>query len=66
MSLAEKIDRLAAKVGLEHEAMKAERQRKWARIQNEAPQIADDLIEIKRELGKPEKVWVWIDGERVI
>jgi hypothetical protein len=54
--------RLQARV----ETQKAERQRKWARIQNEAPQIADDLIEIQRELGKPEKVWVWIDGERVI
>jgi hypothetical protein len=54
--------RLQARV----EIQKAERQRKWARIQNEAPQIADDLIEIKRELGKPEKVWVWIGDERIL
>jgi hypothetical protein len=54
--------RLQARV----ETQKAERQRKWARIQNEAPQIADDLIEIKRELGKPAKVWVWIGDERIL
>ena len=66
MSLAEKIDRLAAKVGLEHEAMKAERQRKWARIQNEAPEIAGFLTEINQVFGKPAKVAVVIDGERVI
>lgn len=66
MSLDESINRFRDKIQPEHEAIKAERQRKWERIKTEAPEIAEFLTEVNQTFGKPAKVAVVIGKERVI
>lgn len=44
----------------------SEKQSAWQRIQAEAPDHADLLKAITRYFGKPKRVEVSLDGERVI
>lgn len=43
-----------------------ERRLIWERIQNEAPEIAEFLLEVNAEFGKPVRTAVWIGDERVL
>lgn len=44
----------------------SEKQAAWQRIQAEAPDHADLLRAIRASFGKPKRVEVSLDGERVI
>lgn len=64
--LDDAIARLETKTTAAFEAEKAERQRKWALIQEKSPELAADLLAITEAFGKPKRVWVEIEGERIL
>ena len=64
--LAKSIERLQPKVMADVDAAKAERKAKWERIKTEAPEIAEFLTDINAAFGKPARVRVDINGERVL
>lgn len=64
--LNQAIDRLGAKTTVVFDSEKQKRQEIWSRIKSDAPEIADFLMEINQEFGKPKRVGVWIGKERVL
>lgn len=64
--LDETLNRLKAKGQVAHEAQRQNRRQVWERIQREAPDIAQFLLDINQVFGKPEKVGVWIGEERIL
>jgi hypothetical protein len=57
---------LGEKVRKVEDEIKTERQAKWQRIQDEAPEIAAFLVDVNDVFGKPVRTWVEINGERIL
>lgn len=64
--MSDHFDQAFARLQARVDWAKQERKRKWKTIQERSPGIADFLLEVNQEFGKPAKVWVEIDGEKIL
>ena len=60
------LERMERALAAKREAQGSARAAAWGRIQREAPGLAELLGAVKGAFGKPARVQVMIDGERVI
>lgn len=60
------INRFGSKATVAFEADKQKRLEVWSRIKTDAPEIAEFLLEVNAEFGKPVRTAVWIGDERVL
>lgn len=60
------LERMERALTAKRETQASARAVTWGRIQRDAPDLAELLGAVKRAFGKPARVQVVIDGERVI
>lgn len=60
------LERMERALAVKRETAQSERAAAWGRIQREAPELAELLGAVRGAFGKPARVQVSINGERVV